>query len=186
MWDKIVDHLLTVFFSIIFASPFVLEIFTKTKPLTRLAISFLSSRWSDLIIVLFFSIIWLARKEIIKRRVNKQSIIPKPPKYHASLHRRTEEREFAGVIWKILVGSNVQPSARELSRESVFAWPFRRPYCPECDYELERKKTTWYCMPCRKHYKIPRELREYTWEKVRRNFERLIVQWGYNNYLPPR
>lgn len=180
--DKVVDHLVGVLIAIILASPFVLEIFTKAKPFTQLAVTFLSSRWSDLIVFAFVSISWLVRKEIIKRRINKQGIIRKPPKYYASYVRETKEREFAGVIWKILVGSNVQPSVTELSRESVFAWPFPRPYCPECDYELERKKTRWYCMPCRKNYQIPRELREYTWEKIRRNFERLIVQWGYNNF----
>ena len=109
-------------------------------------------------------------------------VISEPPRYYASFDQKTDEREFAGVIWKIVVGTGVDPSTGKLSRESVWAWPHPRPFCLECDYQLERQKRKWHCLPCKRDYKIPRELRENTWEKVRRNFERFIVQWGWNNF----
>ena len=127
------------------------------------------------------SVIFFIKELVSKRRATKQINIPNPPKYHASFDRRVEEREFAGVIWRILVGSNVEPD-HKLSREFVYAWPFPRAHCPECDYELERKRIHWYCMPCKKKYKIPRELRKNTWEKVRRNYQRLVVQYGCDNF----
>lgn len=182
IWEKTFDHLVSVLIATIFTTSFVLQIFTKIKPFSKLAPRFLMWRWSGWIILVVVVAIWWVKNELTKRRANKQDFIREPPKYHASYDRRIQERQFAGVIWKIFVGSNVKPSTTELSRESVFAWPSPHAYCPECDYELERKKSNWYCMPCRKNYKIPKELQENTWEKIRRNYERLIVQWGYNNF----
>lgn len=182
VWSKIVDHLVGLLITAIFTTPFILEIFTKSKPITQLVLPFLMWQWSGWItLTIILVTLWL-KNEITKRRITKQSIIRKPPKYYASYDRRVEEREFAGVIWRILVGSNVEPHKTELTRESVFAWPFPHAYCSQCDYELERKRIYWYCMPCRKNYKVPKELRENTWEKIRRNYERLVVQWGYNNF----
>lgn len=182
LWNKFFDHLISVIIGAVFTTSFVLEIFTKIKPLTKLVIPFLIWRWSGWIVLVVVVTILLVRNKIIKSRAERQGKIKSPPKYHASFERKVEEREFAGVVWKILVGTNADPSRTELTRESVFAWPYPRAYCPECDYELERKGTNWFCMPCRKNYKIPKDLQENTWEKVRRNYERLVVQWGYNNF----
>ena len=181
VWNKIIEHLVGSLFAAIFTTSFILEFFSKIKPITQVVLPFLMWKWSGWIALAVALVTLWVRNAITKRRVTKQSI-QKPPKYYASFDRRVEEREFAGVIWRILVGSNVEPHKTELSRESVFAWPFPHPYCPECDYELERKRIHWYCMPCRKNYKISKELRENTWEKIRRNYERLVVQWGYNNF----
>lgn len=180
--NKIQDHLVGIIIAAIFTTPFILEIFTKIKLITQFIIPLLFWKWSGWIALVIVLLILLIINKINKRRVTKQSIFQKPPKYYASHDRRVEEREFAGVIWRILVGSNVEPFKTELTRESVFAWPFPHAYCPECDYELERRRVDWYCMPCNKYYKIPKELRENTWEKIRRNYERLVVQWGYNNF----
>lgn len=149
IWKKIIDHLVGAVIATIFTTSFILEIFTKIKPLTQLVIPFLMWKWSGWIALLvILATLWI-RNEITKRRVIKQGIVQKPPKYYASHDKRVKEREFD---------------------------------CPECDYELERKNTNWYCMPCKKYYKIPKELRENTWEKIRRNYQRLVVQWGYNNF----
>lgn len=182
VWNKIIDHLVGILIATVFTTSLVLEIFTKIKFFTQLVFPFLMWKWSGWIaLMIVLAILWI-RNEITKRRVTEQNIIKKPPKYYASHDRGVEEREFAGVIWRILVGSNVDPFKTELSREAVHAWPFPHAYCPECDYELERRKTNWYCMPCKKNYKILKELRENTWEKIRRNYERLVVQWGCNNF----
>jgi len=182
LWGKIVDHILGIFLTTIITTPFILEIFTKIKPVTRLVVPFLLWQWSGWIaLVIILVVLWI-RNKIEKRQTNKQTIIRKPPQYYASFDRRVEECEFAGVIWRILVGTNLEPSKAKLSRESVFAWPLPGAYCSECDYELERRRTAWYCMPCKKTYRIPKEIRQNTLEKVRRNYERLIVQWGYNNF----
>ncbi|MDD2696618.1 MAG: hypothetical protein PHE52_00460 [Candidatus Pacebacteria bacterium] len=182
IWNKILDNLLNTLIVGLISSSIILEFFTKIKIITYLIPSFIMWQWSGWLILLLFIVILLVRKEIIKKRINKQGRVQEQPKYHASHDRVVEEREFAGVIWKIIVGTNVNPSERVLSIDEVWVWPFPRPYCPECDYELERKNNTWYCMPCKKKYRIPRDLREYTWEKIRRNYKRLIVQWGYNNF----
>lgn len=182
IWNKILDNLINTFITAIFATLASLEFFTKIKPITQLIIPFLMWKWSGWIVLIVVIVVLYIRNEIAKKRTNTQGIIRKPPKYHASFEKKAEEREFAGVIWKIFVGSNVNSSITELNRESVFAWPFPHAYCPECDYELERKRTNWYCMPCKKNYKIPRELQDNTWEKIRRNYERLVVKWGYNNF----
>lgn len=182
-WNKILDHLVGSIIIMIFTSSIVLEVFTKIKLITQIVFPFLMWRWSGWIALIIVLITLWIRYKITKKQANKrQSVIRKPPKYYASYDRRVEEREFAGVIWRILVGSNTEPAKTELLRESVFAWPFPYAYCPQCDCELERKKTNWYCIICKKNYKIPKDLRKNTWEKVRRNYERLVVQWGYNNF----
>ncbi|MBU4580133.1 hypothetical protein KKB43_03900 [Patescibacteria group bacterium] len=181
VWDKIQDHFISVIIATIFTTSFILEIFTKIKLITQFIIPLLLWKWSGWItLVIVLTVLW-ARNKVIKKRIAKQSVIQKPPKYYASFDRRVEEREFAGVIWRIIVGSNIEPQI-ELKKESVFVWPFPCAYCPECDYELERKNNKWYCMPCKRYYKIPQEIQENTWEKIRRNYQRLVVQWGYNNF----
>lgn len=157
-----------------------LELFSRVKPITKYIWPLISWRWSGwIILVIGLLFLWIKKKIIKKSSYN--NYIKNPPKYHASHDRTIEEREFAGVIWRIVVGTNLEPGVR-YSREGVFAWPYQNPYCPECDYQLERRKKSWYCMPCKKEYKIPKDIRENTWEKVRRNYERFIVQWGYNNF----
>lgn len=180
LWDKILEHLASVIITFLIAVASSLQIFSRIKPITKYIWPLISWRWSGwiaLIITLF--IFWVKKK--IKKSSDRDYITSNPPKYHASHDRITEEREFAGVVWRIVVGTNVEPGVR-YSREGVFAWPYQNPYCPECDYELERRKKSWYCMPCKKEYKIPKDIRENTWERVRRNYERFIVQWGYNNF----
>lgn len=182
VWDKALDHLVGTIIGTLLTTSLLLEIFTRVKPITQFVIPLVTWRWSGWIALAIVLIAYWLWKMLVKRRVARQSLVQRPPKYYASHDRGVEEREFAGVIWRIVIGSNAEPSKTRLSREDVFAWPLPHAYCPECDYELERKRVRWYCMPCKKYYGIPRELRENTWEKIRRNYERLVVQWGYNNF----
>lgn len=185
LWDKFIDHILGVILTLL-VIPFVLEFWTKFKPISLWVIPFLAWRWTGWIFVAIILmtgyIFWgIKNRADNKQRISVRAIQP-APKYHASFDRKIHEGEYAGVIWKILVGVDVEPLKSEVSRESVRVWPFPRPFCPKCDYELERKKSRWYCMPCNKNYQIPRNLRENTWEKIRRNYQRFVVQWGWNNF----
>lgn len=183
--NLVLNNILSVIIGLIITTSVILEIFTKIKFWTTCFFPLLSWRWTGwvlFLIVIAFIIIYLVKNKLANRKLKEQTQIWKAPKYHASFDRQIEDRKYAGVIWKIFVGTDMDPSNRELARASVYAWPFPHAYCPNCDYELERKKNHWYCMPCEKKYIIPKLLRFNTWEKIRRNYNRLIVKWGYNNF----
>ncbi len=185
--ETIISNLIvSILLSLLIPTFIVLETHTTFKPISRFVLPLLfwkGTGWVAFVVIIVILVIkrWISKKRAAGIKATPSRISP-PPKYHASIDKKPEEREYAGVVWKILVGTDVNPLQHSLPREVIHVWPFPEPYCRECDYQLERKEAKWYCMPCRKYYKIPKELQENTWEKIRRNYERLIVQWGYNNF----
>ena len=68
LWGKIVDHILGIFLTTIITTPFILEIFTKIKPVTRLVVPFLLWQWSGWIaLVIILVVLWI-RNKIEKRK----------------------------------------------------------------------------------------------------------------------
>jgi hypothetical protein len=160
--SKLTDHLVGLGLGLLITSSAVLEFFTKIKPLSGFLVPFILSRWSDLLLFVVL-LIFTARHYWSNHRNYGSDKIPNPPKYHASHDGKIEEREYEGVIWKLLVGTNQNPSKGEIRREGIIVWPHPNPYCIQCDFELGRIRNKWYCLPCKKRYKIPHDLRhQYT------------------------
>jgi|SRR3989338_728972 len=78
------------------------------------------------------------------------------------IHQTYQLKDF-GVNWKVLLGSRVFIA----TNENDFYYYVEGPYCPTCDYELDKKtvpklfgyfkKHCWYCQDCNKFYDRPKK-----------------------------
>ncbi len=182
-FEKIVSIILDHVLAVVITGAFLVWVYNVgILPTFFLFMSFVLHWWSGWLFATALIVWYLIQQFRNKRQLLGNGAVLNPPEYYASFHREIFEREYADVIWKIHVGTNFDPSGRELRLESVRAWPYPHPHCPACDYELERHLTSWYCMPCRKSYPIPKNMQRDTWEKIRRYYQRLVAQYGYNNF----
>lgn len=123
--------------------------------------------WVGVCGVILIILIWILIHMISKKRsrISYFSFLPRPRYKIQDLGRC----EILGVIWDCWIGSDtivLLPGENVPSRVWV-----EGPFCPECNYELERKEKFWYCVLCKKKFKIPKDLKENTREKIIKIFE---------------
>ena len=65
---------------------------------------------------------------------------------------RYEDEEYAGVTWSPWMGTGDEFSDRRIWVDG--------PFCMTCRYELDKCEKSWFCVECKKRYKIPSQLRQ--------------------------
>lgn len=184
LFTKVLEHYVIAILFIILPTSTILELYTEHKPITSYVVPFFQWYWTPWIIlglVLIAIAIHHIIKKVKKEKPDREVI---PPKYFASHNQGFVDREYSNVIWKIMVGSDAGPSmSNKISEHNVRAWIKKDPYCPECNFELERIGKKWVCIPCSKSYSIPRNLRDDTWVKMTKIFERYIMRLAPRNWM---
>ena len=80
--------------------------------------------------------------------------------------------EYFDVNWKFWLGSDTVLPGIIDGQDDFRIWA-DGPYCPKCNYELDKNfdKKVWECIRCNKKYKIPKKILSHTREKVIKLFE---------------
>lgn len=181
---KIFEHYILAILTMVLPVGGILELYTKYKPISNYAVPFFQWYWAPWIILASVLACLLLRHLVkrLKKEKSERQIIP--PKYFASHDQRFVDREYANVIWKVMIGSDAGPSMSDAIDEyNVRVWIKKDPYCPECDFELEKIGKKWHCIPCSKNYPIPSELRDDTWAKMTKIFQRYSFRLAPRNWM---
>lgn len=184
LFAKILEHYLMTILVIVLPASTILELCTKYKPVTNYAVPFFQWYWTPWIILMGL-FIWITIKHLTKKiRKEKRDKKVKPPKYFASSDQGFVDREYANVIWKVMIGSDAGASmSNTIGEHNVRVWIKRDPYCPECNFELERIGRKWHCIPCSKNYAIPTNLKNDTWVKMTKIFQRYSKRLAERNWM---
>ena len=185
LFNSAIEHYFLSILLILISPTTIVIYLKKINPLSTWLIPFIKwngSGWVVAAIFLFALIFLQIRNHFFQKSKIIKNWFSDPPKFNANHDNKTFEREYAGVIWKVIAGSDVEPGMQALPREAIKVWVYPNPRCPKCGYQLERYKNRWHCTSCEVNYKIPKKLRDHTWEKIRRIFETYLVQWGHNNF----
>ena len=182
--DKIIEHYIIAILTTLFSVSGILEFCTKYKPIKNFALPFFRWYWTPWIILVIILICILFHFLFKKFAKEKQDRQIKSPKYFASVDQRFVNREYENVIWKAMIGSDAGPAmSNEIDEYNVRVWVKKNPYCPECDFELERARGKWRCIPCSKNYIIPRKLRKDTLVKITKIFQRYRFRLAPKNWM---
>lgn len=157
------DHWLIIF-SIIIGTAGVsvaVKYYDSLQQLILQAINHSATGW----IALFLFIVILRIKKLTKKKqplATVLSFVPPPQ------HKKDDlgKRELFGVMWNVWMGYDF------LSNDEERLWA-DDPFCPHCDYELDRdeEKDKWICVKCNQSFKIPKNIKDDTKEKVIKIFE---------------
>lgn len=115
--------------------------------------------WVVITIFGIFLIFVLVQRKF-KRTTGRIRIITLQPKEKI---QDLGEVKIAGVVWKIWIGSDTP--FMPLENKRVWA---DGPFCPYCDYKLDWdfRRNIWKCIKCGRRFKIPKDLRDDTREKI--------------------
>lgn len=161
------DHWLIIF-SIIIGTAGVSVAVKHYDSLQQLILQVISHSAAGWIVLLLFIVI-SGIKKLTKKKQSSVTFLSSDsplfsPKYMKTNIRRNN---LFGVVWHIWIGSD---SLSTDNRERLWA---DGPFCSRCDYELDRdeEKDRWICINCNRSFKIPKNVREGTREKVIKIFE---------------
>ncbi len=184
LFAKILEHYILAILVILLPASGIIEFYTKYKPISNYAVPFFQWYWTAWIILAGVPT-WILLRHLIKRlKKEKRERQVRPPKYFASHDQRFVDRKYANVMWKVMIGSDAGPSmSNAIDEYNVRVWIKKDPYCPECDFELGRIGKKWHCIPCSRNYPIPNNLRDDTWAKMTKIFQRYSFRLATRNWM---
>lgn len=118
-------------------------------------------------IILFLFIVIFGIKKLTKKKQSFVTVLSSisPPQY-----KKTDlgKHNLFGVMWNVWMGYDSLSTNND--KERLWA---DDPFCPRCDYELDRdeEKDKWICVKCNQSFKIPKNIKNDTKEKVIKIFE---------------
>lgn len=111
--------------------------------------------WMLLVIFFILVALWYAYEKLFCDKQSDATVIHKKPE---EIVQSYEPEIYASVAWKVWMGTGDNFSDRRIWVDG--------PFCPHCDYEMDKYEKSWLCVPCNKKFKIPSQIREYTKEKI--------------------